>query len=107
MVTGVMVLGKGGENKFQVFDWTSAKQRRVSHSSYGAEILLYSAADDRGFFTQIGHVLNHKKRDDREHTTCRFEGLVRQNIHTARRKGIMPQENRPEDPRQFREWRYR
>lgn len=33
-----------------MLDWHSGKQRRISHSSYGAEILACSDADDRGFY---------------------------------------------------------
>lgn len=35
---------------FHPIDWTSHKQRRVSYSSYGAEILAAATADDRGFY---------------------------------------------------------
>lgn len=34
---------------FHPIDWSSSKQRRVSHSSYGAEILACAETDDRGF----------------------------------------------------------
>lgn len=34
---------------FHMVDWSSHKQKRVSYSSYGAEILACAAADDRGY----------------------------------------------------------
>lgn len=34
---------------FHIIDWESSKQRRVSHSSYGAEILACTDVDDRGY----------------------------------------------------------
>lgn len=37
---------------FHPIDWTSCKQRRVSHSSYGAERLACADADDRGFYVE-------------------------------------------------------
>lgn len=73
IITGLKVTGKGGESVFHVVDWTSSKQRRVSHSSYGAEILACSEADDRGYYikkaimavtdrTDIRHILHVDSR---------------------------------------------
>lgn len=50
IVTGLMSEGSGGENVFHIVEWVSSKQRRVSHSYYGAEILACSDADNRGFY---------------------------------------------------------
>lgn len=50
IVTGIRAEGKDGEHAFHLVDWASTKQRRISHSSYGAEILACSDADDRGFY---------------------------------------------------------
>lgn len=50
IVTGLKIQGKNGESTMHMIDWTSNKQRRVSHSSYGAEILACSDADDRGYY---------------------------------------------------------
>lgn len=36
IVTGLKVRMKEGESAMHLIDWTSNKQRRVSHSSYGA-----------------------------------------------------------------------
>lgn len=35
---------------YHVIDWSSTRQKRVSYSSYGAEILACTEADDRGFY---------------------------------------------------------
>jgi len=45
-----MITTENQERVFHAIDWASTKQRRVSHSSYGAEILACSDADDRGFY---------------------------------------------------------
>lgn len=50
IITGIHARSDEEEKTFHIIDWTSSKQRRVSHSSYGAEILACSDADDRGFY---------------------------------------------------------
>lgn len=35
---------------FHMVDWSSHRQKRVSYSSYGAEILACASADDRGYY---------------------------------------------------------
>ena len=45
-----MLIKTTTENIYHVIDWASKKQRRVSYSSYGAEILACSDADDRGYY---------------------------------------------------------
>lgn len=37
------------DNAFHMIDWISHKQRRISHSAYGAEILACADGDDRGY----------------------------------------------------------
>ena len=49
LVTGISAQSANGDNVYHIIDWSSHKQRRVSHSSYGAEILACADADDRGF----------------------------------------------------------
>lgn len=49
ILMGLMIYTEDNDNIFHVVDWSSSKQRRVSHSSYGAEILACSDADDRGY----------------------------------------------------------
>ena len=39
----------GDATSFHLIDWNSSKQRRVTYSSYGSEILACADADDRGF----------------------------------------------------------
>ena len=47
MVTGLRITRTSGLDCFHPIDWCSNKQRRVSYSSYGAEILACADADDR------------------------------------------------------------
>ena len=51
IITGI-ILKADGETIYQLVDWASTKQRRVSYSSYGAEILACAEADDRGFYVK-------------------------------------------------------
>ena len=39
---------------YHLLDWCSNKQKRVSYSPYGAEILACADADDRGFYLKYG-----------------------------------------------------
>lgn len=48
VVVGIMVKS-AREQAFHMVDWLSQKQRRISHSAYGAEILACADGDDRGF----------------------------------------------------------
>lgn len=47
---GTRAITTSGNEAPYLIDWASTNQRRVSHSSYGAEILACSDADDRGFY---------------------------------------------------------
>lgn len=38
---------------FHGIDWASVKQRQLPHSSYEAEILAYTEADDRAFYSNM------------------------------------------------------
>lgn len=49
VLTGLRMRLRDGSDVYHLIDWVSCKQRRVSHSSYGAEILACTEADDRGF----------------------------------------------------------
>lgn len=51
MVTGLLFDANRGRTgmAFHPIYWSSSKPRRVSHSSYGAEIIACAEADDRGF----------------------------------------------------------
>lgn len=49
LLTGLRISRKTGIDIFHTIDWTSSKQRRVSYSAYGAEVLACADADDRGF----------------------------------------------------------
>lgn len=46
----ISVENKIGWKAYHIVDWSSSKQRRISHSSYGAEILSCADADDKGFY---------------------------------------------------------
>lgn len=52
-ISGIQVVTDVFENVYHVIDWSSAKQQRVSHSSYGAEILVCTDADDRGYYVKL------------------------------------------------------
>lgn len=39
---------------FHTIDWASSKKRRVSYSSYGAEVLACAVADDRALYLKQG-----------------------------------------------------
>lgn len=49
-ITGVRINQRGGlPTIFHCIDWTSHKQKQVSYSSFGAEIIAAAHGDDRGF----------------------------------------------------------
>ena len=53
LLTGILFKTKYME-AYHTIDWHSARQRRVSYSSFGAEILACADADDRGFNLRQG-----------------------------------------------------
>ena len=47
-ILGIKYEDKGvQDDAYHIIDWSSTRQRRVFHSSYGAEISVCSDADDR------------------------------------------------------------
>lgn len=54
LVLGVRTTMDDGYEMFHMLDWVSTKQRRISHSSYGAEILACAEGDDRGYYLREG-----------------------------------------------------
>ena len=46
---GLSIKTAGGLQVYHAIDWSSTKQRRICHSSYGAEIIACADGDDRGF----------------------------------------------------------
>lgn len=54
LVLGIRTQLEDGSELFHVLDWVSVKQRRICHSSYGAEILACAEGDDRGFYLKMG-----------------------------------------------------
>lgn len=49
-IIGIKIEDQSGSRKiYHVINWTSHKQRRTSHSSFGAEIIAAADVDDRGF----------------------------------------------------------
>lgn len=49
IITGLRVHTDKQDDIYHTIDWASNKQRRIIHSSYGAEILACADADDRGY----------------------------------------------------------
>lgn len=49
IVTGLRYRTQNDATAYNMIDYCSSKQKRVSHSPYGAEIIAYTEADDRGF----------------------------------------------------------
>lgn len=49
IILGLLTRGKDGTGLFPVTDWCSSKQRLVSHSAYGVEILACADAEDHGY----------------------------------------------------------
>lgn len=50
VITGLWMLRKDGTEIYHAIDWLSTKQKRISHSSYGAEIIACTDADDHGLY---------------------------------------------------------
>jgi len=58
LLTGQLIRSNDRNVIYHIIDWSSSKQKRVCHSSYGVEVLTCSDADDRGYhFTQSLHCL--------------------------------------------------
>ena len=54
LITGLRVIDKDGLSEiFHPIDWTSHKRKRVSYSSYGAEMLAAADGDDRGYYYRM------------------------------------------------------
>lgn len=64
-----------GSEQFYVIDWVSTKQKRISHSSYGAEILACAEADDRGYYLKMGLRSLFPKANMRNEITIDSRGL--------------------------------
>ena len=50
IICGIRASGLNEEDTYHIIDWASHRQKRVSYSSYGAEILACATADDRGYY---------------------------------------------------------
>ena len=50
IITGLRIVTDQAPDIFHAIDWTSHNQRRVSYSSYGAEMLACADGYDRGFY---------------------------------------------------------
>lgn len=63
--SGIIIGIKFGKIYHQI-DWIRAKQKRVSHSSYGAEIFACMEADYRGYYIRsaMRSALNNDRADD-------------------------------------------
>lgn len=54
LISGLRNELRSGLDIFHPLDWCSNKQRRASYSPYGAEVLAYADADDRGQYFKEG-----------------------------------------------------
>lgn len=55
IICGIRYVSRTSEQDvYHLIDWASLKQRRVCYSSYGAEILACTEADDRGYNLKLG-----------------------------------------------------
>ena len=54
LLTGLRIKQRDGVDLYHAIDWSSSKQKRVSYSPYGAEVLACAEADDRGYYIKIG-----------------------------------------------------
>ena len=86
------------EKTYHIVDWASRKQRRVCHSSYGAEILACADTDDRGYNLKMAmtslfpsdrfrHVLNVDSKGLYDTVTTLHEGRdyrLRQTVQRIR-----------------------
>lgn len=99
IITGLEFLSRNDERIYHLVDWASSKQRRVSYSSYGAEILACTEADDRGYNLKmairslsldglnIPHVLNVDSKGLYDTITTLHEGReyrLRQTVQRIR-----------------------
>lgn len=48
-LSGVLIVGPDATKIYQLMNWTSHKQKRISHSSFGAEIMVCADNHDYGF----------------------------------------------------------
>lgn len=53
VVSGVRAELSNEINRFYALEWISVKQRRIFHSSYGAEILACADGDDKSYFLRM------------------------------------------------------
>jgi len=61
ILTGLRIELQNGPDLFHPIDWCSNKQRRVSYSPYGAEVLACADADDRGHYMKTCLMLHEGK----------------------------------------------
>lgn len=72
LVTGIRLVGEDNIGDiYHMIDWASVKQKRVCYSSYGAEILACTEADDRGYNIKLSmaslfpqHIFTHELNVD-------------------------------------------
>lgn len=53
LVLGLRITQQNKPDLYHVRDWSSQKQRRVSCSAYGAEVLAAARGDDRGYYFKM------------------------------------------------------
>lgn len=74
LISGIVVTTPTGKY-YHIIDWMSQKKRRISNSSYGAEILSFADGDDRGLSgkTCVNELASGSKGDHILH--CDFREL--------------------------------
>lgn len=72
-------------------DWASTKQRRVSYSSYGAEIIACAAADDRGFYLKMSMSSIFKGMKFRSTVVVGSKRVIRHDNHATRGPRVPPE----------------
>ena len=92
LITGLRMKRKNGVDLFHAIDWSSSKQKRVSYSPYGAEVLACAEGDDRGFYLKAGlsHVFE-KTKIRNELTTdslCLFDTIT--TLHESKDYRLRP-----------------
>ena len=92
LVTGLRIKRKTGLDLFHPLDWVSAKQKRVSYSPYGAEVLACAEADDRAYYVKNGLMsifYNTKVRSElTTDSRCLYDTIT--TLHEARDYRLRP-----------------
>lgn len=75
IILGLRITTSAGEHVYHPIDWTSHKQDRVVHSSYGAEIIACASADDRTYLLRSSFRSIFPRTDTRNELLTDSRGL--------------------------------